>query len=117
VPTTTTHPHRSPYAGVLNVAVVLGLAVALVLLLSPDAHAALQKLAGYEQSDDNRFSSLYSYLANLRDAILPLAIPVSTIGLVIVGGMYMFGSPSAGRTLSGVAIGVGMVLLAPSIVA
>ncbi len=101
---------------VLTVAVA-ALAVALSLLMSADAHAALQKLAGYEQSGDNRFRSLYSYLANLRDAILPLAIPVSTIGLVIVGGMYMFGSPSAGRTLSGVALGVGMVLLAPSIVA
>lgn len=93
------------------------LTVALTLLLSADAQAALQKLAGYEKANDNRFGSLYSYLANLRDAILPLAIPVSTIGLVVVGGMYMFGSPSAGRILFGVAIGVGMVLLAPSIVA
>ena len=74
-------------------------------------------IAGYEKAGDNRFGSLYSYLANLRDAILPLAIPVSTIGLVVVGGMYMFGSPSAGRILFGVAIGVGMVLLAPSIIA
>jgi type IV secretory pathway VirB2 component (pilin) len=102
---------------VITLAVILVLSLALALLLSNDAHAALQKLAGYQKSSDNRFGSLYSYLANLRDAILPLAIPVSTIGLVIVGGMYMFGSPSAGRTLSGVAIGVGMVLLAPSIVA
>ena len=113
----TIHSHHSRRFGPLSVAVVLVLTLALVLLLSPDAHAALQKLAGYEKSDDNRFSSLYSYLANLRDAILPLAIPVSTIGLVVVGGMYMFGSPSAGRTLSGVAVGVGLVLLAPSLVA
>jgi type IV secretory pathway VirB2 component (pilin) len=111
------HSHHSRRAVLVSLAAVLVLSVALTLFLSADAHAALQKLAGYEQSDDNRFRSLYSYLANLRDAILPLAIPVSTIGLVIVGGMYMFGSPSAGRTLSGVAIGVGMVLLAPSIVA
>ena len=85
--------------------------------LPPDAHAALQKLAGYKTASDNRFGSLYAYLANLRDAILPLAIPVSTIGLVVVGGMYMFGSPSAGRILFGVAIGIGMVLLSPSIIA
>jgi type IV secretory pathway VirB2 component (pilin) len=103
----------------LAVTVVLTIAVAalLALLLSADAHAALQKLAGYEKSSDNRFGSLYSYLANLRDAILPLAIPVGTIGLVVVGGMYMFGSPSAGRILFGVAIGIGMVLLSPSIIA
>ena len=93
------------------------LALLLFLVLSADAEAALQKLAGYEQSADNRFGSLYSYLANLRDALLPLAIPVSTIGLVVVGGMYMFGSPAAGRILFGIAIGVGMTLLAPSIIA
>lgn len=93
------------------------LALALALLLAGDANAALQKLAGYKPASDNRFSSLYAYLANLRDAILPLAIPVSTIGLVVVGGMYMFGSPSAGRILFGVAIGIGMVLLSPSIIA
>lgn len=106
---------RQTTATAVVVAVALGLAFA--LLLSADAHAALQQLAGYEKSDDNRFASLYSYLANLRDAILPLAIPVGTIGLVVVGGMYMFGSPSAGRILFGVAIGIGMVLLAPSIIA
>ena len=100
---------------VLVAGLVLGLLVAFVLAV--DAHAALQKLAGYQKSSDNRFGSLYSYLANLRDALLPLAIPVSTIGLVVVGGMYMFGSPAAGRILFGVAIGVGMVLLAPSIIA
>ena len=101
----------------LPVLAVIGTALLLALLVSADAHAALQKLAGYEKSSDNRFGSLYSYLANLRDALLPLAIPVSTIGLVVVGGMYMFGSPAAGRILFGVAIGVGMVLLAPSIIA
>jgi rRNA pseudouridine-1189 N-methylase Emg1 (Nep1/Mra1 family) len=69
---------------VLATAVALALGVGLALLLSADAHAALQKLAGYEKASDNRFNSLYAYLANLRDAILPLAIPVSTIGLVVV---------------------------------
>lgn len=107
------HQHRR----VLAIAVVRAVAAVLAMLLSADAEAALQKLAGYEKTDDNRFGSLYSYLANLRDALPPLAIPVSTIGLVVVGGIYMFDSPSAGRILFGVAIGVGMTLLAPSIVA
>ena len=101
----------------LVLAAGLALGLLLAFVLAADADAALQKLAGYQKSSDNRFGSLYSYLANLRDALLPLAIPVSTIGLVVVGGMYMFGSPSAGRILFGVAIGVGMVLLAPSIIA
>jgi type IV secretory pathway VirB2 component (pilin) len=115
VPTASAHNSRRTLTAASLLAVALGLAFA--LLLSADAHAALQQLAGYEKSNDNRFASLYSYLANLRDAILPLSIPVGTIGLVVVGGMYMFGSPSAGRILFGVAIGIGMVLLAPSIIA
>ena len=101
----------------LLLSAAVALTLLLTLVLSADADAALQKLAGYEKSSDNRFGSLYTYLANLRDALLPLAIPVSTIGLVVVGGMYMFGSPAAGRILFGIAIGVGMVLLAPSIIA
>ena len=101
----------------LALAVALTVITALALAAPPDAHAALQKLAGYKTASDNRFGSLYAYLANLRDALLPLAIPVSTIGLVVVGGMYMFGSPAAGRILFGIAIGVGMTLLAPSIIA
>jgi type IV secretory pathway VirB2 component (pilin) len=115
VPTARTHRSRQTLAAALLTAAVLALGLA--LLESADAQAALQQLAGYEKADDNRFGSLYSYLANLRDAILPLAIPVGTIGLVVVGGMYMFGSPQAGRILFGVAIGIGMVLLAPSIIA
>jgi hypothetical protein len=110
-----TRPPGPPLA--LAVLTLIALAVILSMLLPADAQAALQKLAGYEQSSDNRFGSLYSYLANLRDALLPLAIPVGTIGLVVVGGMYMFGSPAAGRILFGVAIGIGMVLLSPSIIA
>ncbi len=97
--------------------VALALALAGCLLGPPEADAALQKLAGYEKAGDNQFGSLYSYLAGLRDAILPLAVPVGTIGLVVVGGMYMFGSPNAGRILGGVGAGLGLVLLSPSIIA
>jgi TrbC/VIRB2 family pilin len=93
------------------------LAVATLLLSAADAHAALQQLAGYEKGDTNQFASLYSYLANLRDALLPLSIPLGTIGLAVAGGLYFVGSPSAGRTVCGVGIGLGLVLLAPSIIA
>ena len=109
--------HHRHHICLAALALAAALTAAFALALPPDAHAALQKLAGYKPASDNRFGSLYDYLANLRDAILPLAIPVSTIGLVVVGGMYMFGSPSAGRILFGVAIGIGMVLLSPSIIA
>ena len=109
--------HHRRHAALAALALAATLIAVVRARLPPDAHAALQKLAGYKTASDNRFGSLYAYLANLRDAILPLAIPVSTIGLVVVGGMYMFGSPSAGRILFGVAIGIGMVLLSPSIIA
>jgi type IV secretory pathway VirB2 component (pilin) len=106
-------PDRVPVA----LGLALGVAVVVLSLWTADAQAALQQLAGYQKGDANRFESLYSYLANLRDSLLPLSIPVGTIGLVVVGGMYMFGSPSAGRVLFGVGIGIGLVLLAPSIIA
>ena len=100
-------------------AVLLTVALAVVLTLSaPDsADAALQRLAGFEGGGDNQFASLNRYFANLRDALLPLAVPIGTIGLVVSGGMYMFGSPQAVRILFGVAVGLGLVLLAPSIIA
>jgi hypothetical protein len=41
------HSHHSRRAVLVSFAAVLVLAVALSLLLSSDAHAALQKLAGY----------------------------------------------------------------------
>ena len=103
---------------VIAAALLLALAIALCLLSPPDmAHAALQKIAGYQPSGDNRFGKLYDYLASLRDAIIPLSIPVGAIGLVVGGAMYLFGNPHAGRALTGVAVGLALILLAPSIVA
>jgi TrbC/VIRB2 pilin len=108
--------HRS--ARLIVATLVAALALTLCLLAVPDtADAALQRLAGYEPSGDNRFGKLYSYLSNLRDAIVPLAIPIGAIGLVVGGGMYVFGNPHAGRILFGVVAGLGLILLSPSIVA
>jgi TrbC/VIRB2 pilin len=109
---------RHPRAVILAATIAATAALALCLLAVPEtADAALQKLAGYEASGDNRFGKLYGYLANLRDAIIPLAIPLGAIGLVVGGVMYVFGNPQAGRALSGVAVGLALILLAPSIVA
>ena len=101
----------------LPLAALLAVALTLVLLAPDQAAAALQKIAGYERSGDNRFSSLFDYFANLRDAILPLSIPIGSIGLIVGGGMYVFGSPQAGRLLFGVVVGLGLIMLAPSIIA
>jgi hypothetical protein len=51
-------------------------------------------IAGYEGGGDDRFGALHAYLANLRDAIIPLAIPIGAIGLVVGGGMYVVGNPT-----------------------
>src|SRR5919108_3395758 len=100
-------PAHRPRTAMLAATIALAAALALCLLVLPDtADAALQKLAGYEFSGDNRFGKLYGYLANLRDAIIPLAIPVGAIGLVVGGLMYLFGNPQAGRALTGVAVGL-----------
>jgi F0F1-type ATP synthase membrane subunit a len=37
--------------------------------------------------------------------------------LIVSGGMDLFGNPHAGRILFGVVVGLGLILLAPSIVA
>ena len=98
--------------------VALALAVIAFALVAPDpAAAALQKIAGYDRGGGNQFGSVFDYFANLRDAILPLSIPIGAIGLVVGGGMYVFGSPHAGRLLFGVVVGLGLIMLAPSIVA
>lgn len=109
-------------AAAVHALVVAALFCAAVLLadalLVEDASAALQKLAGYQKTAaGNRFSELYDYFGNLRDAIVPLAIPIGTLGLVMGGTMYMFGNPSAARLLFGVIVGVGLVLLSPVLVA
>jgi hypothetical protein len=108
---------RSP-ARLTVVALLAVAAAAALMLAAPDpATAALQKIAGYQKSGDNRFGSVYEYFSNLRDAILPLSIPIGAIGMVVGGGMYVFGNPQAGRLLFGVVVGMGLIMMAPSIVA
>jgi F0F1-type ATP synthase membrane subunit a len=46
-----------------------------------------------------------------------VTIAVRSIGLVVGVGMRLFGNPHAGRILFGVVVGLGLILLAPSIVA
>jgi hypothetical protein len=109
---------RHQRTATVAMAVAVSLALVLCLLAPPDAaEAALQRLAGYERGGDNRFGALYGYLSNLRDAIVPLAIPIAAIGLVVGGAMYVFGNPHAARILFGVVAGLGLILLSPSIVA
>jgi hypothetical protein len=55
--------------------------------------------------------------AGLSLAAIRPTIPVGSIGQVVGGGKYLFGNPHADRILFGVVVGLGLILLAPSIVA
>ena len=97
------------------VAVVFALACA-ALVMEGLALQALQRAAGYEIGDNNAFRGVYSFLANLRDGIGPLAIPAGAIGIAAAGFAYMAGSSVAQRVGMGVVIGMLLVLTGPSII-
>lgn len=101
--------HRLLLGAVVVIAVVVLLADGLGL-------AALQRMAGYD-SGRTLFGEVRSYLDNLRDSLIPLAIPLAAIGLVGGGVAYMVGNAMAQRILGGVVIGFALVLLGPSLVA
>jgi hypothetical protein len=93
-------------------------AVVLALLALADAEglAALQRMAGYE-AEQSMFGQIRTYLNNLRDSLIPLAIPLAAIGLTGGGVAYMVGNVMAQKILGGVVIGAALTLMAPSIVA
>jgi hypothetical protein len=107
---------RSQLATLTALALLAGLAA---MLLDPvSSHAALQKMAGYEGADGaTTFSSVTSYITNLRNGLMPIAIPLGGVGMVAGGAMYAVGNQMASKVLFGVLIGVGLALSAPGIVA
>src|SRR3712207_2794328 len=93
------------------------LAAGVLLLLGGGELAALERAAGYAIGDANIFSNVHSYLAKVRDGLMPLALPLAGIGLAGGGMAYMVGNAMAQRILGGVVVGTAVVLTAPSIVA
>ena len=92
-------------------------ALAAFVLLAYDPQLdALQKMAGYA-TKGSLFKDAQEYLANLRDSLIPLAIPLGAIGLVGGGVAYMVGNVMAQKILGGVVIGLALALMGPSIVA
>ncbi len=89
---------------------------AIALLLYDPQLDALQKMAGYA-SKKSFFNEAQEYLNNLRDSLIPLAIPVGAIGLVGGGVAYMVGNVMAQKILGGVVIGLALALMGPSLVA
>jgi TrbC/VIRB2 pilin len=93
------------------------LAFALLLLDPPSSHAALSKMAGYSTADGaTTFDKVNEYMTNLRNGLMPLSLPIGSVGLVAGGAMYALGNQMASRVLFGVLIGVGLALSAPNIV-
>jgi hypothetical protein len=106
----TTHSPLSILAGF-----AAALAALAVLACDPQLDA-LQKMAGYA-SKGSLFRDAQEYLDNLRDSLIPLAIPIGAIGLVGGGVAYMVGNVMAQKILGGSVIGLALALMAPSIVA
>ena len=101
-----------------NTAVALAATAAALLLLAHGGGelAALQKMAGYA-SGKTFFKDAQEYLDNLRDSLIPLAIPLGAIGLTGGGVAYMVGNAMAQKILGGVVIGLALALMGPSLVA
>ena len=91
--------------------------VAILTLLSDGAQLdALQKMAGYA-TKRSFFTEAQEYLNNLRDSLIPLAIPLGAIGLTGGGVAYLVSNAMAGKILGGVVIGIALALMGPSLVA
>jgi anti-anti-sigma factor len=66
-------------------------------------------MAGYA-SGKTFFEDAQDYLDNLRDSLIPLAIPLGAIGLTGGGVAYMVGNAMAQKILGGVVIGIALSL-------
>jgi hypothetical protein len=95
---------------------VLAALAALALVLDGATVDALQQMTGNTKGA-SKFGGLQVFLENLRDGLMPLTIPIGGIGLAAGGTLYMLGNQMAMRLITGVVIGIGVVLLAPTIVA
>jgi len=117
---TVTRPRRSrtarpPLRRLAPAALALAGALALVLVDGAQLDA-LQRMAGYT-TGKTFFADAQKYLDNLRDSLIPLAIPMGAIGLTGGGVAYMVGNVMAQKILGGVVIGLALALMGPSIVA
>ena len=109
------HRLRIPPAARAALATAMALLACALLLADPQLDA-LQKMAGYA-TEKTFFGDAKQYLDNLRDSLIPLAIPLGAIGLTGGGVAYMVGNVMAQKILGGVVIGLALALLGPSLVA
>lgn len=91
-------------------------ATAAAILAQTGGLDGLAKAAGQSPKSGGAFASFQKYLEGLQDAVIPLAIPAATLGLIGGGIAYLIGSQLAQKMLGGVVIGVGLVLLSPELI-
>ena len=115
---TATAPSPAPRRTTRPLVGIVAATAATVLLTLGDGAPldALQKMAGYA-TGKSFFKDAQEYLNNLRDSLIPLAIPLGAIGLTGGGVAYMVGNVMAQKILGGVVIGLALALMGPSIVA
>lgn len=100
----------------LTVLGFLLVAAAIALLSRVLGLDALQKMASATGGPAASFGSVKTYLSNLRDALIPLSIPIGGVGIVGGGLAYAVGNQMATRLIMGAGVGVGLTLLAPTII-
>ena len=103
---------RDALMGALVTCVILA-CVLLAHVFALDALAAMASKAGAGKTS---FGEVNSFLTNLRDGLLPLSIPLATIGFVGSGVAFMIGNQLATKLAGGVVAGLVLVLLGPSII-
>ncbi len=118
--TTTTEPdanrpRRSAPLPQLALTAVLTVGTLLLLVYVGELEG-LAKAAGQNPKSGGGFQSFQKYLESLQGAVIPLAIPAATLGLIGGGIAYLIGSQIAQKLLGGVVIGLGLVLLSPELI-
>lgn len=100
--------------GVIALAAITAVLAALLLThgIGPDALSAMTE----KTVNGRHFLEIRRFIVNLRNALIPLAVPLGALAMVAVGGMLLFGSPAAQRVLVTVVVGLVCIIFAPEII-
>ncbi len=105
--------NRRVVAGLLGLCAV----VALCALAVPDVAGAALKSAAGGGGGGGGFGAVTRYLDKLAGFLIPIGGAMAVLGLIYGGGLFMTGSPQAGRILGYVAVGVVIVLASKGLAA
>ncbi len=109
------HARRST---VIATAIALvALTVLVLLIVAPDAHAALTGFSGGEGKGKGGFAKVWDFFDRLGKGLIPLSVPLGVLGTVGAGVLFLVGSQRAGAIIAGVVGGLALILFGPSILA